>query len=183
MKILIATDKFKDSLTAEEVRNAIESGIKNVNPNYVIDKIPLADGGEGSLDVLENVINFERIYLDVDNPLFNKIKSYYGLLNDVAYIEMAKASGLQLLDIHERKTKLTTSIGTGQMIVDAIKRGASKIFLFVGGSATTDAGVGMASALGYKFLDSSGAELKPIGAYLKNISKIDSSSAISFDGV
>lgn len=183
MKILVAPDKFKGSLSAMAVCNAIETGIKNVMPDSEIIKVPLADGGEGSLDILEKKLNIKRIYLDVKNPIFNIIQTYYGVSKNAAYIEMASASGLQLLQTSERRAMLTTSFGTGEMILDALTKGARKIYLFVGGSATNDAGIGMAAALGYKFLDSRGRVLEPIGANLINISEIDSSNAKSFDGV
>ena len=113
MKILIAPDKFKGSLLAMEVCNAVEEGILKFLPQSQITKIPLADGGEGSLSVLENTIKFNRIYLDVNDPLFRTIKVFYGLLNNTAYIEMASASGLQLLNRDELNPMQTTSFGTG----------------------------------------------------------------------
>lgn len=183
MKILIIPDKFKDSLTAAEVCNAIETGILNYLPFAQITKIPLADGGEGSLDVLEMTIHFERIYLEVKNPLFNTIPAYYGLLNNVAYIEMTSASGLQLLKKEKRNPMLTTSFGTGEMIFDAIKKGAKKINLFVGGSATNDAGIGIASALGYVFRDEQNNVLEPIGENLIKVKNIDSRNTIPFEKI
>ncbi|MEE9429966.1 MAG: glycerate kinase [Melioribacteraceae bacterium] len=183
MKILIAPDKFKGSLTATQVCEAVESGIRKVLPASKITKLPLADGGEGSLDVLEKTIQFERIPIIVNDPLFRTIKTSYGLLNNVAYIEMASASGLQLLNEYERSPMLTTSFGAGEMIVDAIKKGAKKIYLFVGGSATNDAGMGIASALGYIFKDKQNIALKPIGKNLSKIKCIDSSNSASFNNV
>ncbi len=179
MKILIAPDKFKGSLTAEQVCEAVEKGILKVLPNSQIIKLPLADGGEGSLSGLESSLHFKKIYLQVANPIFKKIKTFYGLSNNTAYIEMANASGLQLLSKDERNPMLTTSLGTGEMIVDAIKRGVNKIYLFIGGSATNDAGIGIAAALGYRFLDNQKNILKPVGKNLIRIEHIDASKASS----
>jgi len=183
MKILIIPDKFKGSLTSAEVCNAIEIGILKHFPTAKITKIPLADGGEGSLAVLEKTIHFEKIYLEVRNPLFKTITAFYGLLHNAAYIEMASASGLQLLSKNEQNPMLTTSYGTGEMILDAIKRGITKVNLFIGGSATNDAGIGIATALGYKFLDEQNNVLEPSGANLLKIKSIDSSNVIPFESI
>ncbi|MCP5062116.1 MAG: glycerate kinase [Ignavibacteriae bacterium] len=183
MNILIAPDKFKGSLTALEVCNAVEAGAINILPTSKITKLPLADGGEGSLEAIEKTIQFKRISIEVKDPLFRKIKTYYGLLNDIAYIEMAMASGLQLLSEEEQNPILTSSFGTGEIIFDAIKKGAKKIFLFVGGSATNDAGIGIASALGYLFIDKQKQVLKPVGGNLIKITEIDSSNANSFKDI
>lgn len=183
MKILVAPDKFKGSLTALEVCKAVEEGIKQYLPNSYISKLPLADGGEGSLEALENTLRFNRIFIQVNNPLFNKIEAFYGILDDIAYIEMAKASGLQLLNEKERNPMATTTFGTGEMIVDAINRGAKKIYLFVGGSSTNDAGIGIASALGYVFRDKENRTLEPIGKNLINIKSINSDNLIDTSDV
>jgi len=183
MKILIIPDKFKDSLSSVEVCDAIETGINEGLSNAQIVKIPIADGGEGSLEVLEKVIQFERIYVQIKNPLLKNITTYYGMLNNIAFIEMASASGLQLLKFYERNPMLTTSFGTGEIILDAINKAAKKIYLFIGGSATNDAAIGIASALGYKFLDEHNNILAPIGKSLIKIKAIDSSLAISLEGI
>ena len=172
MKVLIAPDKFKGSLTSLEVCEAVEKGILNVLPNAKITKLPLADGGEGSLTALESTLRFKRKHLSVHGPLFNPIETWYGYKDNIALIEMAKASGLELLQKNERNPKLTSSFGTGELIIDAIKNGAKYIYLFIGGSSTNDAAIGIASAFGFKFFDSSGAELKPIGENLINIRSI-----------
>jgi len=183
MNILIAPDKFKGSLTASEVCNAVEDGIVKYLPNAKIIKRPLADGGEGSLEAIEKTIQFKRISIEVKDPLFRKIKTYYGLLDNVAYVEMALASGLQLLHEEERNPMFTSSFGTGEIIADAIKKGAKKIYLFVGGSATNDAGIGIASVLGYVFKDEQKLTLEPVGRNLIKIKEIDSSNTISFHDV
>ncbi len=183
MHTLIIPDKFKGSLTATEVCNSVSKGILSVYPNSKITKLPLADGGEESLETLEATLNLSRIYLKVNNPLFIPTKAWYGIKNDTAYIEMAKASGLQLLEKGEQNPMDTTSYGTGELIIDAIKNGAKIIYLFVGGSATNDAGIGLASALGYSFLDGNNNVIEPIGSNLKHICKIENSCNIDFNEI
>lgn len=183
MNILIATDKFKDSLSSLQACDAIEEGILNFLPNSKITKIPLADGGEGSLNVLEKTLQFNRIYLTVNDPLFQKMETYYGLKDNTAYIEMAAASGVQLLNKDERKPMQTTSLGTGELINDAVQKGATNIYLFVGGSATNDAGMGITQALGFHFLDDQDNKLKPIGANLSKVKKITNTGSIDFDRI
>lgn len=172
MKILITPDKFKGSLTAQQVCNAVEKGINKVLPNVEKVKLPIADGGEQSLEALENTIEFKRIYITVNNPLFKPINTWYGLKGKKAYIEMAKASGLQLLSKAEQNPINTSSYGTGEIILDAINKGANSIFLFIGGSATNDAAIGIAEALGYSFYNSDNNKLLPIGKSLPEIVNI-----------
>lgn len=172
MRILVATDKFKGSLTAMEACNAVKEGILKVMPSAQIDMLPLADGGDGTLETIESKLHFKRIYLEVTGPLFKKVEAWYGLQNDTAYIEMASASGLLLLKDEEQHAASATTLGTGEMIVDALERGARKIYLFVGGSATNDCGLGVAQALGYRFFDENNNELQPIGFSLKKIVSI-----------
>lgn len=175
MKILIAPDKFKGSLTAQEVCLAIERGIKKYDSTIETILHPLADGGEGTINILTNFLDLESIKVEVSNPMFNPIYSFYKLKNDTAYIEMAVASGLELLNPEERNCMNTTTLGTGELILDAIQKGVKKIFLFIGGSATNDAGIGMATALGYQFLDEEKKQIFPIGKNLSKIHSIDSS--------
>ncbi|MEH6407073.1 MAG: glycerate kinase [Leeuwenhoekiella sp.] len=170
MKILIAPDKFKGSLNAKDLCNAIAEGILVNYPDAEIIKFPLADGGEGSVDIIKQHLNLNTISLEVCGPLFRKITASYKINDTTAYIEMAAASGFDLLTEEERNPMFTTTYGTGEMIQDAINRGVNKVYLFIGGSATCDAGMGMAQALGYKFLDKSGKNLPGIG---KNLVKID----------
>lgn len=177
MKVLIATDSFKDALSAKEVCEAIEKGIHLANPNIQTIMLPLADGGEGTLQVLMAHQPCTMQYLEVCDPLFRPIQGHYALSEDgqTAFIEMAVASGLELLTPNERNPLQTSTFGTGQLLLDAIQKGATKIFLGIGGSATNDAGMGMAKALGYRFLDNQGNELSPIGANLSQVQKIDGS--------
>lgn len=180
MKILIAPDKFKGSLSAQEVCDAIEKGIKKFDATIETIKHPLADGGEGTLAILQNYFNLEPITVQVQDPLFNWITAIYMISKDTAFIEMSSASGLQLLEKEKQNCFYTSTIGTGQLIYDAIEKGFKNIVLFIGGSATNDAGIGMAYALGHKFYNYENKLIKPIGKELINISKIDASS-LSFE--
>lgn len=175
MKFVIAPDKFKGSLSGFEFCDAVEEGLRMVSKDVEIIKKPLADGGDGTIDVVKHYIDGEKISLEVNDPLFRKVKaSYlYASKNKIAYIEMAEASGLKLLKETERNCMQTSTYGTGELIVDAIRRGAGEIILGIGGSATNDGGMGMAKALGYKFLDDEGEELEPIGANLEAVRAID----------
>ncbi|MEJ2112209.1 MAG: glycerate kinase, partial [Flavobacteriaceae bacterium] len=165
MKIIIAPDKFKSSLTGLEFCDAVSNGVLSVLPDTEIIKLPLADGGDGTIEVVNYYLKGEQIRVEVQNPLFKKVNaSYlYSKNTKVAFIEMAEASGLKLLKDDEYDCKNTTSIGTGQLILNAINRGAKTIILGIGGSATNDCGIGMATALGYRFLNKSGKEVLPIG--------------------
>lgn len=174
MTILIAPDKFKGSLTAIQVCEAVKRGLLATDPTLDITSLPLADGGEGTSELLARHTGGKMVKVNVLDPLFREITSAYGLSRDgkTAFIEMAKASGLQLLKVHERNPLHTTSYGTGQLIADALARGATQIVLCIGGSATNDAGLGMAEALGYEFFDSIGDRLRPTGESLVNLHSI-----------
>jgi glycerate 2-kinase len=174
MKILIATDKFKDSLTAKEVCDGLMKGILRTFPSAEIETLPLADGGEGTLETLKSAWGGQFVTCEVQDPLSRKITANYLWIEEkvTAIIEMARASGFELLKPNERSCLITSTFGTGQLIIDALEKGAKEIILTVGGSATNDAGIGMASALGYEFLDSNDKILEPIGKNLIEISKI-----------
>ena len=176
MHVLISPDKFKGSLSASQVCEALEKGIKKRRPKTVFTKMPLADGGEGTLEVIQQLHGGAWISVDTFDPLMRPIKADYLYLTDqkTAYIEMARASGLALLALKERKPLKTSTFGTGVLIADALSRGATQIILTIGGSATNDAGIGMAAALGWKFLDAKGAPLDAIGQNLINIASITS---------
>ncbi len=178
MKFVIAPDKFKGSLTGFEFCDAVEEGLRMVFNKAEILKMPLADGGDGTIDVVKYYINGEKVEKEVNDPLFRPIEaSYlYSESTQIAFIEMAEASGLKLLKDQERNCMRTTSLGTGELILDALYRGAKEIILGIGGSATNDGGMGMAVALGYRFLDAQGKELKPIGRNLSAVRKIDDST-------
>jgi glycerate kinase len=178
MKILIAPDKFKGSLSAEEVCNSIENGIKKFDNSIEVIKHPLADGGEGTLDILENYFDLKKITVTVQNPIFKTINAIYKVSKKTAFIEMANASGLQLLAKKDRNCCYTSTFGTGELILDAIKKGFKNIVLFIGGSATNDGGIGMASALGYSFYNFNDKLISPIGIELININKINSNNVL-----
>lgn len=173
--ILIAPDKFKGSLTAWEVCQHIASGINSFDDSIQTRLHPLADGGEGSLEILGQHLSLEPVILTVNNPIGNKTQATYYKSAHSAFIELAEASGLELLAREERDPLITSTIGTGQLIRHAIVNGAREIILFIGGSATNDAGTGIAYELGYRFLDVDGKSLPPNGANLGKIKRIDSS--------
>jgi len=173
--LLIAPDKFKGSLRASEVARAIGEGILSAQPNMRICYQPMADGGDGSIELLHECWGLEEYQLEVSDPLFRPITaSYYGS-GEAAFIEMARASGLALLAPHERNCLKTTSLGTGQLMLHAFRQGFRQLNLFIGGSATNDAGMGIASALGYTFLDARGQPLPPTGEQLGRVHHIQAS--------
>jgi glycerate kinase len=185
MKILIATDKFKGSLTAFQVCEAIAEGLSKTSADFEIVSLPLSDGGDGLLDVLNDYATFSTHKFVVSDPLFRPVEAGVLLSEDkqTAFIEMASASGLQLLQPHEYNCSITSTFGTGELIKQALKLGVSKIILGIGGSATNDCGIGLAAALGYRFLDEEGQELQPIGGNLGRIQSIDASKAINTDKI
>jgi len=174
MKVLLAPDKFKGSLSAAEVCNAIARGLQRINPSITIISMPMADGGEGTYELLTKNSKGSIVTCRVSDPLFRKINASYGISGDGSsgFIEMASASGLQLLKPEERNPLNTTTYGTGELIADAIKQGVKKIVLAIGGSATNDAGIGMAAALGMKFIDADRKTLDPIGKNLIHLHSI-----------
>lgn len=175
MKFILAPDKYKGSLTGRGFCETVARGIKKVFPNAEIINRPLADGGDGTIDVVEDYLNASKVSVTVKDPLLREITAQYLLSEDkqTAFIEMSEASGYTLLKKPEMNCMDTTTLGTGEMIVDALEKGAKKIVLGIGGSATNDGGMGMAKALGYSFLDADGNELEPIGKHLGNVAKID----------
>lgn len=176
MKIVLAPDKFKNSLSGIEFCEAVEAGIKKISPDAEIVRLPLADGGDGTIEVINYYLKGNFISVEVHNPHFKTIKaSYlYSESSKTAFIEMAEASGVKLLENEQLNCKNATTYGTGEMILDAINNGAAKIILGLGGSATNDCGIGMASALGYEFLDKNNKPVIPIGANLSKIVSINS---------
>lgn len=175
MKIIIAPDSFKGSLTALEVAKSIEKGIKKVDESIETVIVPMADGGEGTVQSLIDATGGKIIQTTVHDPLFRQINSFYGIMGDgkTAVIEMAAASGLPLLKNEEQNPLKTSTFGTGELIKDAINKGCTTIILGLGGSATNDGGAGMAQALGVRFLDEKGIELGMCGAELVNIHSVD----------
>lgn len=175
MKFVIAPDKFKGSLSGLEFCDIVEKGIRQVQPDADILKLPLADGGDGTIEVVNYYLKGEIITIEVNNPFFEPIRASYlfSISTKTAFIEMAEASGVKLLSTRELDCKNATTFGTGEMISDAIDKGALTIILGVGGSATNDCGIGMAAALGYKFLNKNDEIVKPIGANLSHVAKIE----------
>ncbi len=175
MKIVIAPDSFKESLSALEVANAIERGFKQVFPTAEYVKVPLADGGEGTVQAMVDACQGDIVKLRVTGPSGNQIEAFYGLLGDgrIAVVEMAAASGLHLVPAGQRNPLTASSYGTGELIADAIKKGARKIILGLGGSATNDGGAGMMTALGARFLDHEGQAITAGGQSLAEIVQID----------
>lgn len=175
MKILIAPDSFKGALSSRQVADAIGAGIKRVNPSVEIIKIPLADGGEGTVDSLVAATDGTIIQVKVKDPLLRDITACYGILGDntTAVIEMAAASGLTLLTPNEQNSLFTSSYGTGQLITDALDRGCRTIIMGLGGSATNDGGLGMLNALGVKFYNQSGQDSSIGGQGLIDLAAID----------
>jgi len=171
-KILVAPDKFKGSLSAYEICLILKSEILSVLPDAQVESCLLADGGDGSLDVLATYLDLEKQVCETVDPIGRLINSLYYTFNKTAYIELASASGLVLLDDSEKNPMLTSTYGTGLEILDAIDNGIENIYLFLGGSATNDGGMGIAKAIGYTFYDQFDEALKPIGASLNLIKKI-----------
>ncbi len=172
MRILIAPDKFKGSLSALEVAQAIAKGIQQRDASIRCVLHPLADGGDGSLEVLQSYLDLDSIALQVQNPLGQKIEANYFCSKDAAFIELASAAGLVLLEKSERNPLKTSTYGSGEMIADALKRGIRDIYLFLGGSATNDGGMGIAQALGFQFLGKDNIPLSPIGENLVHVQNI-----------
>lgn len=175
MKIVIAPDSFKGSLTAPQVAEAIEAGFLLVFPSIVTDKLPMADGGEGTVASLVASSDGKMQQVSVLNPLGNQIPSEFGIMGDcqTAVIEMASASGLPLISQDQQNPMLTTTYGTGQLMHAALDTGCKKLIIGIGGSATNDGGAGMAQALGAKLLDTSGNQIGFGGGSLADIDKID----------
>lgn len=174
MKVLIATDSFKNSLPGTKVAEAIARGIKSEMSDVRIHSLPLADGGEGTVDALVAAANGTKRKVRVHDPLMREIEAEYGVIHkDTAVIEMAAASGMGLLSEVERNPMITTTYGTGELIREAIEKSFKRIIVGVGGSATNDAGAGMAEALGVKLLNKDGEEIEKGGGQLDKLAKID----------
>lgn len=176
MKIVIASDSFKGSLTSVEVAQAATRGIKAVYPNCEVVAVNVADGGEGTVKAIVDALGGEIVHTTVSDPLGRPIQARYGIAGEKAIIEMAAASGLPLLHPSERNPWMTSTYGTGEMIMDAIQRGCRQFLVGIGGSATNDAGTGMLQALGFKFYDFNGKEITDCrGGRLQDITRIDDS--------
>jgi glycerate kinase len=174
MKIIVAPDSYKGCMSASMVANAMEKGITDVFPHVDVVKIPIADGGEGTVDALVMAVGGKIIESTVRGPLGDPVLARWGIINEhTAVIEMAAASGLTLLPPDRRDPRKTSTYGTGQLIKAALDAGIRKIIIGIGGSATNDGGSGMARALGVKFLDHDGNEISEGGAALAHLARID----------
>ena len=160
MKIVIASDSFKGSLSSMEVAQAATRGIKAVYPNCEVIAVNVADGGEGTVEAIVNTLGGEMVTATVSDPLDRPIQARYGIAGNKAIIEMAAASGLPLLRPEERNPWLTSTHGTGELIMDAMRRGCRQFLIGIGGSATNDAGTGMLQAMGFRFYDSNDNEIE-----------------------
>ncbi|WP_318366827.1 glycerate kinase [Enterobacter sp.] len=175
MKIVIAPDSYKESLSALEVATAIEQGFREIWPDADYIKLPVADGGEGTVQAMVEATAGRIIHVDVTGPLGESVKGFYGLSGDErsAFIEMAAASGLELVPPAKRNPLITTSRGTGELIRHALDAGVKHIIIGIGGSATNDGGAGMVQALGAKLLSADGESLGQGGGELDRLAKID----------
>jgi glycerate kinase len=171
----VAPDSYKGSVSAVGVAEAMERGILKIFPTMEVHKIPIADGGEGTVEALVTATQGELRIAEVRGPLGEPLKACWGVLGDgkTAVIEMAAASGLPLVPKDKRNPLITTTYGTGELVRSALEAGLRRIILGIGGSATNDGGVGMAEALGVKFLSQDGAELPPGGGSLLKLHTID----------
>lgn len=178
MKIVIAPDSFKECLTAAQVASAIETGFKEILPDAQYVKVPVADGGEGTLQSLVDATGGHCIEVPVTGPLGHQIQAEFGILGDgtTAVIEMARASGLELVSPDHRDPMIATTQGTGELILSALDRGVEKIIVGIGGSATNDGGAGMVQALGVRLLNDQGKELQRGGGQLSSLTRIDTSN-------
>lgn len=174
MRILVAPDKFKASLTAVEAAEAIRTGFLEVFPEAKIRCVALADGGEGTVAAMLEAIGGEWVETDAHDALGRPIRARYGWQEEcrLAMLEMAEADGLWRIAPHERSPLESSTRGTGEIIADAIRRGAQRILVGLGGSATTDAGAGAAAALGVRFLAANGTPVHPVPARLRSIARI-----------
>lgn len=178
MKIVVAPDSFKESMSAKEVCDSIEKGLLSVSKDWEIVKVPMADGGEGTLEALVDATNGKIFNEKTLNPLGEEITSKFGILGgkDIAVIEMASTSGLELISPEKRNPYITTTYGTGQLMLKALEQNVEEIILGIGGSATNDGGAGMLQALGAKLLDKNGDEIGFGGYELSKLDRIDFSS-------
>ncbi|MCK4850479.1 MAG: glycerate kinase [Phycisphaerae bacterium] len=177
MKIVLAPDSFKENLSSVEVARAMARGVRRASPEAEVDSVPMADGGEGTVEALVSATGGVYHRQTVHDPLGREVQARFALLGKGrwAVIEMAQASGLGLLNANERNPLLTSTRGTGELILGAMEAGAKRIVIGIGGSATVDGGTGMARALGVRFLDGAGNELPEGGGSLGQLETIDAS--------
>lgn len=174
MKFVLIPDSFKGTLTSAQICGIMEAKIKTYFPDSEIAAVPVADGGEGSVDAFLTAVGGEKVHVTVKDPYFEDMEAYYGVIDggDTAVIEMASCAGLPLVE-GRKNPMVTTTYGAGQMILDAAKRGVKKIIVGLGGSATNDGGCGAAAAVGVKFFDEEEKEFVPVGGTTAKIRRID----------
>lgn len=172
-KLTVAIDSFKGSLTSKEAADAVCEGALSVYPDLECAIYQIADGGEGTVAALSSALGAEFLTVDVTGPLFEKRSARYSIADGTAYIEMAEAAGLPLVPENRRNPLHTTTYGVGEMMLDAIRNGAKRIVVGIGGSATNDGGVGMLAALGFRFLNSDGESIALTGGGLSELAVID----------
>jgi glycerate kinase len=175
MKYLIAMDSFKGNMTSLEAGEIVKSGILSAAPDAEVTVVPIGDGGEGTVDAVVSGLGGQYESAVVTDALGRPVTAQYGVAGKVAVMEMASASGLPLIAPDERDAKRASTYGTGELIRAALERGCREFIIGLGGSATTDGGHGMASALGIRFLDKNGGEIGPGGGSLDALDTIDMS--------
>ena len=177
MRVLVAPDKFRGTLTATQAAEAIRAGWQRERSQDELELVPMADGGEGTMDALVGALGGRTETAEVTGPLGDPVRAAFGLAPSpdglLGLIEMARASGLDLVSPSRRDPGRATTRGTGELMVRALERGARRVLVCLGGSATNDGGVGMATALGVRFLDGAGRDLPPGGAALVDLARID----------
>ncbi len=174
-KIVVIPDSFKGTLSSIEICSVFSEKINKIFPSATCVCLPVADGGEGTVDCFLSALGGEKISVSCSGPYFERINGFYAILqNGTAVIEMAAAAGLPMVE-GRKNPKKTTTFGVGELILDAVNKGCKNVILGLGGSATNDYGAGMAAALGVKFFDENGKEFVPVGETLKNVKKIDKS--------
>ena len=173
-KVILIPDSFKGTMSSSLICDIMEEAVKKYYPSAEIQKIPVADGGEGSVDAFLQAAGGTKVYTTVKGPYFEDMDAFYGMLDDgkTAVIEMAACAGLPLVG-DKKNPSLTTTYGVGQLILDAVKKGAKHVIVGLGGSATNDAGTGAAAACGVVFFDRNRKSFVPTGGTLKDIAAID----------
>ena len=183
-KIVLAPDSFKGTMSSIKICDIMEAEIKKFYPDAEVIKIPVADGGEGTVDAFLEAVGGEKIHVMVKGPYFETMDSFYGILADgkTAVIEMAAAAGLPLVE-NRKNPFLTTTYGVGELIRHAVESGCRNLIIGLGGSCTNDGGAGMAAALGVKFISKDGEEFIPTGGTLSRVDRIDTSEIMDLSGV
>ena len=180
-KVVLAFDSFKGSVSSKEITQTLQRAISSEWEDIDVVSFPIADGGEGTVEILADALGAESVCCTVHDPLMRSINARYAIVYDqhLAIMEMASAAGLPLLSEKERNPMFTSTYGVGEMVLDAVQKGCTHILLGLGGSATNDAGTGMLAAMGVSFLDKEGRTVDPCGKTLKSIDKIDTTSMFS----